>query len=98
MAKQEKCKANDYSRLNQCNTRKFASSIRPLSYHKGITKSFLAVSPLFTSRTKKEEENRDPENARQACVTILSHPHALPVRLPLRINPMVVLIVWMDNS
>ena len=56
-----KYKVNDYSCLNQCSTRKFASSIRQLLHPEGTTKSFLALSPVFPSSNlepKKQEENR----------------------------------------
>ena len=89
MAKQKKYKVSDYSRLNQRSTRKFASSIRQLSLPKGTTKSFLAVSPVFPSsrlEPKRRKKNRTLNNARRACVTRLSHPHAPPARFPPSIN------------
>ena len=80
MIKQEKYKVNDYSRFNECNTRKIAFSVRQLLHPKGTTKSSLAVSPVFpSSRLEPKRRKKTPtlKNARRACVTRLSHPHEI---------------------
>ena len=82
---------------NQCSTRnlclQFGSCRIPRAAiasqgHRKILPRCLSRLPLFTSWTEKEEENPDPENARQACITRVLHLHAPPARFPLSINTM----------
>ena len=53
---------------------------------RGYHESFLAVSSSFSLHVSNQKEENPPENARRACVTRISHPHALPARLPPSIN------------